>query len=116
MPVSHTMTVDLPPGPLFLWRLALRHSPTTALWYGVLSLFVFYSAATTPTWLAIPVALFTQLVFIFVKGQLRVYRDKRDAEAKGAVMIPQIQKGGLATIAAMAKSAVSGYPGRYFRS
>jgi hypothetical protein len=106
--LPHSM--GLPPGPPFLCRLTLRNLPTTMLWYGIFLLFVFYLEIATPTWLAILVALSTQLMFLIAVGRWRVYRGKRDAAAKGAVSVPQVQEGGLSIIAAIMDNLSSGYP------
>jgi hypothetical protein len=106
--LPHTM--GLPPGPAFLLPLTLRNLPTTTLWYGIFRLVVLYSEAATPTWLAILVALLTQLVFLIAVDRRRVYRDQRDAAAKGAVLVPQVQEGRLSTIAAIVNNLSSGYP------
>jgi hypothetical protein len=51
-----------------------------------------------------------QLLFLNVVGRWRVYRDQRDAAANGAVLVPQVQEGGLSTIAALTNCLARGYP------
>ena len=108
------MTIGLPPGPLFVYQLALTNFPTTALWYGIFTLFVYYSKTAASTWVAISVALSTQLVYLVVMSRWRALRERNMAAASGAVMVPQVQKGGLSTIAAVQKNVLTGYPGSDF--
>jgi hypothetical protein len=86
------------------------------LWYAIFRLFVFYSEVAAPTWLSILVALSMHLVFLVAMGRWRVYRDQTDAAAKGAVLVPQVQEGGISIVAAIMKSITSGYPGECFHS
>jgi hypothetical protein len=106
--------MNLPPGPLYLCRITLRNLPTSILWYGIFRLSVSYSEVATPTWLAIPVALSTQVVFRVAMARWRKYRNRRDAVVNGAVVVPDVQDGGLTIINAMSKSMTSGYPGGCF--
>lgn len=108
------MTINLPPGPLFVYHLASTNFPTTVLWFGIFSLFIYYSKTAAPTWVVISVALSTQLVYLVAMGRWRALRERNLAAASGAVMVPQVQKGGLSTIAAIRKSVLSGYPGKDF--
>ena len=110
------MTINLPPGPLFVYHLASTNFPTTVLWFGIFSLFqvLYYSKTVASAWVAISVALSTQLIYLVAMGHWRALRERNLAAASGAVMVPQVQKGGLSTIAAMQKSVLSGYPGKDF--
>jgi hypothetical protein len=54
------------------------------------------------------------LVFLVAMGRWGVYRDQKDAAAKGAVLVPQVQEGGISIIAALMKSIASGYPSECF--
>jgi hypothetical protein len=76
-----------------------------------------YAGITTPTWLAVSLSLFALPVTSIAKGYWRNYCDRRDAEAQGAVLIPQLQDkwpGGLSIIAAIANGLKTGYPGKFF--
>lgn len=47
-------------------------------------------------------------------GHWRSYCDRSAAAANDAVLVPQVQEGGLSIMATMVKSVVSGYPGGSF--
>ena len=101
----------LPPGPLYLCRLTLRNLPTSILWYIIFRLIVRRIGVPAPTWLAIAVASLTQVVYRFGVSRWRVHRARRDAAARGAVMVPDVQESGLAIINAIVKNMTSDYPG-----
>jgi hypothetical protein len=108
--------MSLPPGPLFLLRLALQNLPTSIALYGGSRLAVFYLGVATPVWLTIITALSAQLILLAVMSHWRAYRNRSDAVANGAVLVPQVQDSGLSTISAMVESLKSGYPGGCFHT
>jgi hypothetical protein len=56
--------MGLPPGPLFLSRLALQSLPTSVVLYGSIRLIVYYLDVATPAWLTIVMVLSTQLLLL----------------------------------------------------
>ena len=108
--------MGLPPGPLFLCRSTLQTLPRLIIWYAMLHLFVFYTEIAVPTWLSILVVLSTQLMFLFVVGRVKAYREQDDAAANEAVFVPQVQEGGISTVNKLVKSVTSGYPSERFQS
>ena len=103
--------MGLPPGPLFLSRLALRSLPTSVALYGSIRLLVYHLSLAIPAWLTIVMALLTQLSLLVSMSHWRSYRDRSAAVANDAVLVPQVQEGGLSIMSTMVKSVVSGYPG-----
>jgi hypothetical protein len=57
-----------------------------------------------------PVVLSLQLMFLVMVRRWRVYRNKRNAAAIGAISVPHVQQGGLSVIATL-KANMEGYPG-----
>jgi hypothetical protein len=102
--------MNLPPSIPYLSHLALRNLPTTALWYGVFRLFAFYFTVTPSTWLAVLVVLSTQVTSLIAVALWERYRDRRDAAANGAVMVPQVQERAITMVSALVKNVCSGYP------
>ncbi|KAF8219014.1 cytochrome P450 monooxygenase pc-3 [Tricholoma matsutake] len=101
----------LPPGPPFLCRLILQRLPTSILCYGIVRLLIVYLKVATPTWFAILITLSTQLIFLVAAGRWKRNFEQRDAAANGAILVPQVQGGGLSNISLMMKNRASGYPG-----
>lgn len=111
---SSTMPLsNLTPGLRFLCQLTIGNLPTITLWYALYRLAVYFSAVSAPKWLALPVVLLSQLVFVLAKVLWRVYQNKRDAEVKGAVVVPRIQIGRLESVVAIGNSVAVGYPGEW---
>jgi hypothetical protein len=102
--------MDLPPGPLHLFRLLLRNLPATLTWYTILRLLAFYRAVVLPAWLVIGMALLIQPI---VTVYWRKYRRGVEAAANGAALVPQVKGGSFSLIRAMVKSMESGYPGEF---
>jgi len=107
-------SMDLPPGPLFLFHLALRSLPTSVALYGAFRLLLLYLGVAIPAWLTILMALSAQVMFLVAMSYWRVHRNWSDAAANGAVLVPRVQDGGLSVIATMVKNVTSGYPGWCF--
>jgi hypothetical protein len=52
-----------------------------------------------------------QLMFLVAAGRWKLYRDRMNAAANGAVLVPEVQESSISIITALMKSISSGYPG-----
>lgn len=98
--------MEFPPGPLYVFRVLLQALPASVATYGILHVL----GIDTPKWLLCVVLPMAHPALNFMKGHWRAYKCRLDASTRGAVLIPRVQEGGLATRAAMVSSMQS-YPG-----
>ncbi|KAK1230418.1 Protein kinase alk2, partial [Marasmius sp. AFHP31] len=103
--------MSLPPGPVFLLKVFLWISTRILLTYVSLNLLNLYPLSKTGNVL---VSVVLQPVLTFVEQLWDDIKMKRDAAARGAIIVPKVRQGSLSIAKDILKGFKSGYMGEVF--
>ncbi|KAK1230887.1 Protein kinase alk2 [Marasmius sp. AFHP31] len=103
--------MSLPPGPVFLLKVSLWISTRILLTYVSLNLLNLYPLSKTGNVL---VSVVLQPVLTFVEQLWDDIKMKRDAAARGAIIVPKVRQGSLSIAKDILKGFKSGYMGEVF--
>lgn len=109
--------MELPPGPLYLFRLIPALAIPSALVFAALKLAERELGTSPPAWMVV-IALLTIHPFLFIAERcFSKYRDSRNAAANSAFLPPNVTEqwpyfAGLSMMSQMVQELKAGYPGK----
>ncbi|PBK72419.1 cytochrome P450 monooxygenase pc-3 [Armillaria solidipes] len=106
----------VPPGIAYLTRSSLP-----LLYLGILVYWAFDSIQhradiSITLWVRLVAAVITPPIVYFCRGSFATFKTRRDAAAKGAIMIPTVQESCFSIVRSIRYSFKNGYPGSFFHN
>ena len=107
------LSMQLPPGPLYLLRKFPYFAVPSIIVYACLTLAKRHLSLDIPTWLTVfTVLLARPAIFIFKRYYSR-FADSRHAAANNAVVAPRVRESAFSIISKIAETVRRGYPGTF---
>ena len=109
--LSPDISMQLPPGPLYLLRNLPYFAVPSTIVYACLTLAKEYLSLDIPTWFTIFAAVLARPTIFIVHRYYSRVLDSRNAAANNAILAPLVREGALSMISKMSRQAKIGYPG-----
>jgi len=102
--------MSIPPGYIYIASLLPYFLLPSAFVYGFLAVGQHYFDTHIPSWIIAIISLIARPTLFYGQGRYRIWRNKKEAAAHGAVLLPRVLESPSAIVNKAVQSVKNGYP------